>query len=440
MSAAVATARSPALWVVAPFFLAAPLGLVVAGLLLMGADHDSLVAVNLPRNVAITHALVIGWLTTTIMGATYQLAPVVIGGQLWSERLAHFQLVLHVGSIGAFIWALLDWNLAAMAFAGASLFFSFVIYVLNVGAAVRSGPAWTLTRGYLAVALGFLVAAFSLGLTWVGALQPSHQWFPITLGRLSAHAHLGLVGWLAITVMGVSYQLVPMFNVITRPRPRFGWLALALTAAGTALFASVIAFSPAVAVRVALALFLAFGPLLWAADQLLLMRHRSRRRLDVQGRAVFVGPMFLALAALLGLGAAAGTPLTPDSEPARWLLAYAAAAVVGWAGTTLIGNSYKVMPFLIWYHRYRTRVGQAPVPMVADLYSERVAHAVLVAIGVATLVLVGASLLGSVDGLRAGGAILSLAGAAHLLSMLQMFIPRKASNLVPEPTNRVVAP
>ena len=425
---------------VAPFFLAAPLGLMAAGALLVATGHDSFVAINLGRNVAITHALVIGWVTTTVMGASYQLGPVVIGGNLWSERLARVQFLLHVGAVVSFVWGLALWDTMVMGFAGSALVLSFLLYVVNVGHSVWSGRAWTLTRAYLAASLTLLVVAFTLGITWVGALQPSHLWFPITLGRLSAHAHLGLVGWLGLTVMGVSYQLAPMFNVVTEARPRWGWHALAITSGALVLFAAVIALDPPAWARPPLAAALAVGPLVWGADQLRLMRHRSRRRLDVQGRAVFLSLGFLVLTVALGLGASFGSPLTRDDEPARWLLAYGAAGIVGWMGTTLIGNSYKILPFLLWYHRYRARVGREPVPMVNDLYKDSVATATLVLNGLTALMLVVASLTGSVELLRAGGAVAVVVGIVHVTTMAAMFLPKKARRPASATAGTAVAP
>jgi hypothetical protein len=173
-----------------------------------------------------------------------------------------------------------------MGFAGAALFLSFVLYVLNVGHSVWSARAWTLTRAYMAASLalprGGLHPRHHLGqrACAVAPLVSHHAWAAVG-------PPTGLVGWLALTVMGVSYQLAPMFNVITEARPRWGWQALAITVGAVVLFATAIAFDPPPWARPILAAVLALGPLLWGADQLRLMRHRSRRRLDVQGRAVF---------------------------------------------------------------------------------------------------------------------------------------------------------
>jgi hypothetical protein len=414
---------SPPLGLIGPFLGVAPLGLVAGGFILQQAGHEALVAINTPRLVAVTHALVLGWVTTTMMGATYQLGPVVLGGYLLSIRLARVQFVVHAGALVSFVWALLEWNLVAMAIAGALLVLSLVLYLVNAGWAVTHGRGWSLPRLYLGVSLCFLAVAGSFGITYVGTLE--HAWFPVTFGRLSAHAHLGLVGWLALTLMGVSYQLVPMFSVSNRVEPRFGTAALVVTGTAAVVFAAVMLTDPPMSARVPLAVALAAGPLLWSIDQWRTLRGRVRRRLDIQGRATMAGLAFLVLAAALGVGAAIGTPLTPGDEPARWPLAYGAAAIGGWAGTAVIGNSVKINAFLVWVHQYQPRIGTGPVPMVADLYSERLVTGVLAAHSLGTLLLVAGALAGELPLLHTGGLILALCGLVHFGCLAAMYIPRQ---------------
>ena len=45
-----------------------------------------------PRVLALTHAVTLGWITMSILGASYQLIPIVLERPLWSERLARWQL------------------------------------------------------------------------------------------------------------------------------------------------------------------------------------------------------------------------------------------------------------------------------------------------------------------------------------------------------------
>lgn len=438
MAMQVAPTRSPALSLIAPFFLVAPLSLALAGLLLATTNDAVFVAINEPRTVAITHAAVIGWLTTAIMGAVYQLGPAVLGGRLVSERLARIQFVVHVIAVPLFVWSLAGWRLHWMGAAGSAVVLSFVLFLVNAFPAVwgaRSG--WTLPRAYLSVALIAVIGAAGLGITFVGDLE--HLWFPITLGRLSGHAHLGLVGWLALAVMGTSYQLVPMFNLITRKGTRVGFPALAWTAGSAAIFAIAMMTDPAPVVRLVLALALAAGPAAWGLDVLRMLRSRARRQLDVQGHATFSSLAFLFGAIVVGLFAAIGTPFTTDGEPARWLLAYAALGIIGWFGLTLVGNSYKILSFLTWYHRYRPRIGRGPVPVIADIYNDRWAHAVLAAHGLAAVTIAAGALTGQLEVIRAGGAVLAVAGLLHALTLGHIVLAPHSPRVTETPFTRVPA-
>ena len=47
-----------------------------------------------PRLLALTHTVTLGWITLAIMGASYQLIPIVLERPIWSERLARWQLAI----------------------------------------------------------------------------------------------------------------------------------------------------------------------------------------------------------------------------------------------------------------------------------------------------------------------------------------------------------
>ena len=114
----VTPAQSPPLWVIAPFFLLAPLGLLTAGYLATGAGREVFVAINTHRTVAMTHALVLGWAGLFLFGASYQLASAVLGGGGLSPRWARIQLLVHLSAVLVFVPAVMRWELWLMAAAG----------------------------------------------------------------------------------------------------------------------------------------------------------------------------------------------------------------------------------------------------------------------------------------------------------------------------------
>lgn len=412
----------PGLAVVAPFFIIAPLGLIVAGVLLLGASADIFLAINTPRLVAVTHAVVLGWLTLSIMGATYQLGPAVFGGRLVSVRLAPIQLLIHVTSIGIFLMALDSWNVGMMGIGAVAMVVSLLLFLVNAIPAVRWFRSSSLPQLYVSVAILFFVATASLGLTFVGTLE--HLWFPITQGRLAGHAHLGLVGWLALMLMGVSYRLVPMFHITPASVPRFARVALWLTTAATIAAFLVLSTNPGPEWRVTLALALISGPILWLVDMVQILRRRARRRLDIHGHATIVSLGFLCLAMVAGILAAIGEPVAPSAEPARLQLAYGALGVGGWAGATLLANSFKIVPFLVWNARYRQIAGLAPVPGVSELASSRGAHATLVTLSMAVVLIAGGALSGQLLVVRSGGFLLAAAGFCQSGTLLAIVARR----------------
>ena len=421
----VTPAQSPPLAVIAPFFLIAPLGLLAAGYLATGAGNEVFVAINTHRNVAMTHALVLGWASLFLFGASYQLASAVLGGGGLNRRLALLQLGLHASGVAVFVPAIMRWEIWLMATGGSLVVLSFSLFAFNLVRVLLRTPRHSHPRTYMLVGLAFLVAGISLGLTFIGNFE--HRWFQPSLGRLAAHAHLGLAGWIGLTIMGVSYQLVPMFNIVQKARPRLPLTVLIWTATGTALFALVMAADPPQGVRFALAVGLAMGPALWLGDQLHLLIKRSRRRLDFHGQATFVSLAFLAVTLALGIASAWGGSLHRADAPAALPLAYGAAGIIGWVGTSLIANSYKILPFLIWYHRYRPRIGQAPVPLVKDLVPEWWAQVNLGLHAAAAAVIVIAALTASQGLFHTGGLILAASALVHLSGMAFMFLPKRSS-------------
>jgi len=61
-----------------------------------------------PRITALVHTVTLGWITLSIMGASYQLIPIVLARPVWSQRLARWQFwLINVGGEGQlFIGAL----------------------------------------------------------------------------------------------------------------------------------------------------------------------------------------------------------------------------------------------------------------------------------------------------------------------------------------------
>ncbi len=181
-------------------------------------------------------------------------------------------------------------------------------------------------------------------------------------GNLAAladlHAMWGLLGWVGMLVIGVAWQVMPMFQVTplypaavtTALRILVPLLLAALTLtqwAGHALAAPLRAL-----------LFGAFA--LFAAVTLTLLARRKRPAPD--STTLF---WRLSMASLLACVPAWYAPL----DAAAHALLPGVLFVLGFAGSAVSGMLYKIVPFLLWHHWQEQGFGK-PVPRIGALIPE----------------------------------------------------------------------
>ena len=371
-----------------------------------------------PRVLALTHTVTLGWITLTIMGASYQIVPIVLGRPIWSERLARWQLALTAGGIGGLVghffigeWAGLLWA-AGLVTVGVSL------HLVNAILSVRGLAAWTFTARLVALAhvgLG-LTAVYGtlLGLDKIVRFLPGSL-FP----NLHAHVHLALLGWVLPMVIGVAARVYPMFLLAREPA---GWPGrVQLWGLGLGVPAVVLGILFSRALLAAGALAVAAAVLAHVSWVHAMVRGSRRPVLDWGLRFVLTGA--LALVPVTGLGLALALDVLAGPRVA---LGYATLALGAWASLTIAGMMLKIVPFLVWYRVYGPRAGREPVPSLPDLgwpAGERLAWALLTAGFVA---LAGALALGEAMWIRAAGLLVAggaLAFAASLTRVLHHLMP-----------------
>ena len=319
-----------------------------------------------PTVFALTHLAVLGWITMTMFGALYQLFPVALGGTIRSPRLGRWNYWLLAAGIAGFVPSFyLDWT------PGVAIFGSVTVGgVLHFAAQLlRSYPTvqdWHPMAFYVLAGLGWLVATIGFG--FVYALNWHFRWFEVSDPMLAAHVHLGLAGWLGLTLMGVSYKLTELFALAHGHGRALAFANLGLWNVALLGLALSLLFAPGSWLVTALAGLLAISALLHVLDLGLLLRTRRRRKLTVEQWHTFVSLGSLLVAAGLGLLLASG------HAPGRnWVVAYGYAALAGWFGFAIVGKSYKILPFLSWLHRFSGVAGQRPVPLLRELVDERLA-------------------------------------------------------------------
>jgi hypothetical protein len=373
-------ARATPFWLPASHFAAGLVFLSALALLLPFIASD--LAQNRflqPRVVAATHLITLGWLTLSIMGALCQLFTVVLGTPLRWVRLAAVTLALYSPGLAVFVTGLLLGQLLLMV-AGAVLFsFALVLFLVNAIATLVRAKTRDLTWWSLAGAFFFLASTITFGISLAVNLESNH----LGLGRIGAlfiHVHVALGGWVLLTIIGVARRLLPMFLLSHGSGEGALHWAAWLTGGGALLLTLFHrALTPTVA-NIAIALLVA-GVCALIVQIATYVRTRHRPQLDAGLRLVLSGVALW----LLGVGIG----LTGRFIGGTALVAAYGVAVVGGLTLFVAGHYYKILPFLLWNHRFAPFAGKRTLPKINELYGPRLANAAAAAsaIGMVTLLL-----------------------------------------------------
>lgn len=350
------TANAPPLALPLVFFATGLFGLLGEILDLLW-HRPELLAFNIgtPGILAATHFMTLGFITMVMMGALYQLIPVVMNTKVASVPLGFWHFGLYALGTGLVIGSMLLFKPMGMMVGGSFIIVAVTIFLINLSATLKSAKSWTISSYFVLAALVYLACTVIMG--WLLAFNFVRPIFPSDR-ELYIHVALGLAGWFTLTLIGVSYKLLPMFALSHAPI-KYGWWVFGLI--NGAIF-SVVAGAWFGGAAWSLAGILAFlGTLLYGLDARVLYTSRARHQHDPAVVTALMGPVSLGVFwALLVAGF-----FDEKLLPAAVYLFFN-----GWLGFSIIGYLQKIVPFLVWLDRYSDQVGRSRVPRMKDLLSD----------------------------------------------------------------------
>nr|WP_315466491.1 hypothetical protein [uncultured Undibacterium sp.] len=190
-----------------------------AGLLLAFGAPSGLPDRYSPLVLAVTHVLVLGMLAPIMVGALFQLFPVVAGQVVrpakWISPFVALGSALIATGLSVGFLAGNQVGFAVAAWLAVILYGAIVLALVHAAwhMVLPSNPDATLkTLRWIALAL-LMVIGF--GVVLAGAFS---AWWQVDIAYvLRLHVAWGLVGWIACLVLGVASTVVPMFWQIKRP-------------------------------------------------------------------------------------------------------------------------------------------------------------------------------------------------------------------------------
>ena len=338
------------------FWVTGVLG-VIAGLLRLLLARQLLLngVVGSAPIIAATHLFTLAGFTMVMMGALYQLSPVLFDCEPLPFRRVFIQWAFYTCGVGLFAASLsFEWFWGSLAGAG-TLVAGITLFVINFLNRVGRRSTWNLTAWF------FISAVFYLSLTIiVGGLLAIHYTTGL-LGfsnELPIHLTMALGGWFGLLMVGASFRLWNMFGR-AHHEPRY-WIytaALAHLAIVMMVVGDFVNWSPLGMAGWALQIgaFILYGVDV-ARGGLFdgrTMKDPALKSLAVAMSFLLVFEVLGSLAWFLGL-------------PELWLYALLAYGL-GWVGMTFMGFVQKIVPFIVWLHRYAYVHGKGKMPRLGDI-------------------------------------------------------------------------
>ncbi|MBK6378234.1 MAG: cytochrome C oxidase subunit I [Chitinophagaceae bacterium] len=357
--------------VVLPFYGYAAISFLIANILLLLSSSDVTTHYFLPHTLAITHIMALGWGTMMILGASHQLVPVLIEGELYSNKLAYVSFTLAALGIPFLIYGFYVFDMGLHTQCGGILIIlAIIIYLINLAVSMVKSNHESVHAFFI-----FTAAIWLLATTIVGLLLLYNFTEPLlpksSLDYLPLHAHIGIVGWFLLLVMGVGSRLIPMFLISKYNNNRQLWWIYGLVNGGLLVFVYLFLYTdsksllslPLLAVTAAIILFGNFC--------LKAYRQRIRKKVDEQMKISLLSVLMMLLPVIFLVIIIILLILSPK-ENVNLIITYGFIIFFGWITAIILGMTFKTLPFIVWNKVYHHLAGKGKTPNPKDLFSNRV--------------------------------------------------------------------
>jgi hypothetical protein len=317
--------------------------------------------------LAVNHLATLGWATLVAMGALHQLGPALLGVPVRPGRPALVQCGLALLGLALLAAGFLAHRRGVLVAGGLVTWAAVVAFAWVLGRLIPQRRRWPPPAAGVAASVGYLL----LAATW-GVLMVTNWRWPfwrhlLTEAGIGTHVTLGLAGWLVQLVVSVSYYLLPRF-VGVRPVERGRLPAvLGLLNAGIVVLVAAALGRWGPAARLGVGLLAAAGGV-WATDLWRWLRAARGGAPDLTMQHWWVIWAQTVLLAVAGLAWALGWAPVASTR-----LATAAGTLVllGWVTLAIMGQLYKVTPFLMWFYRYARGLSALEIPRLPAPYYPR---------------------------------------------------------------------
>lgn len=353
--------QAPPLQAPVRFFITAPLFGMLAALMIMFVDPALFESRYSMQSIAVTHLFTIGLFAMVMLGALQQMLPVLAGVSL--PKAGSVAVVSHAAlTVGVlFMVPSLLWSeptLATVAAVALGVGFFTILAAIAVAMAKISFFTPTVKAMITAVVFAFFTVVaglYLLGGYASGSIGEMHS------RLLDIHSVWAVFGFGGILIIGVSFQVLPMFYVTPSFRRFYNNVVIPLIVSGLVawMFSQLMLEEFAITGRFVIVLFF----MAFAAAVIKKMIERRRPVSDVTVWYWRSSAVFLGLGALLWL-----LDTWLDGE---YIMIVSVLIGGGFILSVITGMLYKIVPFLVWFHLNAS--GYMTIPTMREMLNERMA-------------------------------------------------------------------
>ena len=361
--------------IIIPFYGYAALSILTGTILLLFNTDVLGIGFQHPHILAITHVMTLGWGTMTILGASYQLLPVLIEGELNSEFLGYLTFILSAIGIPILVIGFYTFHTGWVMKTGAVIVnLGVICYVINVivssiKSKKRNVHAWFIIAASLWL---FSTTFYGLLLVWNfnTPFLGSNSW-----SYLSIHAHLGLIGWFLLLVVGVGSRLIPLFMISKYSNNKILWWIFALVNLSLIIFLFFRGFGVDPIYYYLPIVLVLLGVLLFVKFCFKARKGRIRRNVDDQVKTSLISVVMMLLPILSLITVVF---LLPASSLSNIVLLYGFCILFGWITAIIFGMTFKTLPFIVWSKVYKGLGHTGRIPAPKDMFSDRIFKTMIV--------------------------------------------------------------
>lgn len=331
-----------------------------------------------PRMVALVHLVTLAWLTGSILGAFYIVAPLALRLPLPAGRADWVAVASFTAGTAGMISHFWIGEYTGMAWSAGMVTAAIAWVAARAWSGLRSAPVPGGIKLHVALAFFNIIAAAVFGM--VIGLDRTQGFLGLPpLAATYAHAHLAAVGWVTMMVVGLAYRLIPMMLPAVMPAGRSLGLSAILIETGLAIVVLSLlrgsAWLPLGAASIAAGL-VSFVVRIRRTVGRRLPRPPALPRRDWSTWQTHAA--FLWLVVALGLGVAVSIGVPEDFRaPLAWT--YGVAGLVGFLAQVVVGIQGRLVPLYAWYRALAARDGAPPVRGANELPSAAFARIIFLA-------------------------------------------------------------